>query len=79
MEKIRIVGQSPKIRRLDGSYVRVAFDGFTVEGDRYVTVAAGGGFDDKETLHEFRVVGSKVRRISPGCPSTYAVTEITVP
>ena len=67
------------MRRADGKFLRVAFDGETVSADRYVTVSAGGGFDDEETLHEFRVVGTKVRCISHGCPHTYAVTEIEVP
>lgn len=79
MKTRRIVGQSPKMRRPDGTFLRVAFDGETVSADRYVTVSSGGGFDDVETLHEFRVVGSKVRVISRGCPSLYAVTEIEVP
>jgi hypothetical protein len=80
MPKFRIVGQPPIIRRLDGSFVRVAFDNEIVSEDRYVTVAAGGGFDDdKERLHEFRAVGTKVRVVSQGCPHTYAVTMMEVP
>ena len=93
MKTIRIVGQPPKMRRADGSYLRLAYDGEVIGqpqpvtddlfGDdpatRYCTIGEGGGFDDPEITHEFRVPGSVIRRVSNGNPHCYSVTEVDVP
>lgn len=79
MKTRRIVGQPPKMCRLDGTFLRMARDGESVSEDTYVTVASGGGFDRVETLHEFRQLGTRVRLLSRGCAQLYAVTELDVP
>lgn len=81
MSVARIVGQPPKIRAAaNGGFVQVAPDGYVLtDPDLYLTCDAGGGFDDPEVRSEFRAIGTRVKRVADGSPSSYAITEFHIP
>ena len=92
MTKRRIIGQPAKVMRADGKFLRLAFDGEVVGkphpwGDyftddpttRYITITEGGGFDDTEVTHEFRIPGTRIQRIREGNAHVYAITDVEVP
>ena len=88
----RIVGQGPKLWSADGRYLRPVRHGEVLgtpqitddlyrddPTTRYITIDAGGGFEDQLVTHTFRASGTVVRVISRGDSHSYAVTEVDVP
>ena len=77
---VRVVGQSPKWRRADGSLIGYAHDGeVLVDTTYYLSIESGGGFDDESETIIFREINTRVKIVSKGDASSYAVTDVILP
>jgi hypothetical protein len=88
MTTVKVVGQCPKLRRMNGEFVTVVggHDGYSLGSANVVLdgIYGTGPFivtidDDNGGVQRFEKPGTRFKITRKGDPRTYTITEVTLP